>query len=155
MRGETPVSMRARMLFSALELDLERSLEALAGEPDYVRGDLLVRAVDVARVDLIELLVARGVPVDMPGMHGIIPLEVACQRGDAAVVHCLLEHGASIRGAVQPGRATPLVHAAFGAHLDVIELLLARGAAASEVLVMPALARDALNPMVRSRLERA
>ena len=56
-----------------------------------------------------------------------LPLIDAAGRGDLAEVERLLAGGASVRAADARGR-TALINAAYGAHLEIAALLIARGA---------------------------
>jgi ankyrin repeat protein len=59
--------------------------------------------------------------------HGQAPLTGATDKGDAAMVELLLEHGAHVEGAM-PGTRTALMMAAMFNRCDVVDLLLTRGA---------------------------
>ena len=55
-----------------------------------------------------------------------LPLQAACEKGDAAMVRLLLDNGADPN--LSDGWESPLQAAAFYEHLDVMELLIQRGA---------------------------
>jgi len=61
------------------------------------------------------------------GFNGQLALHRACLRGDAAIVHLLLQHGADVN-AVNDFNETPLHYACKRANLVVIQCLLDHGA---------------------------
>ncbi|MEM9827272.1 MAG: ankyrin repeat domain-containing protein, partial [Planctomycetota bacterium] len=58
---------------------------------------------------------------------GITPLMLVCQRGDAKMLDCLLDHNVDVN-AVGPGKVTPLMVAALAGDVGIVDALLASGA---------------------------
>src|SRR5262245_26444155 len=78
-------------------------------------------------------LLAAGATASAGSPEGETPLHIAARRGDAAMVQMLLDHGADLharlRGFNQNHQdRTVLMDAAIGKNLDVVKLLIARGA---------------------------
>ena len=73
--------------------------------------------------DVLGALVAVGATLD---------LSVACAAGDLARVRALLEEDPTRARRLDSGRRNPLTYAARGGHLDIVRLLLRRGADPSQ-----------------------
>ena len=80
----------------------------------------------VSDVELIALLLDHGADVSLEGWLGK-PLVMACQEGFVGVARLLLDRGAAVNGFSTEGW-TPAEAAACRNHVDVLELLLERGA---------------------------
>ena len=109
-------------------------------------------AVELGRKDLVELLIARGVAINVKNSRGQTPLDIAIRRNREDIIELLITKGArtpSIHMAVQAGVLTavktfleegvdinlkdnrgntPLHYAVEQGHKDIVELLLAKGA---------------------------
>lgn len=90
------------------------------------RSTPLQYAVQYADVEIVRLLLVAGADPDhkAPGSY---PIEAAARRGHLAMVSVLLGEGAGMRGAL-------LQAAAYG-NMEVLELLLARGAKPQSALL--------------------
>jgi ankyrin repeat protein len=79
-------------------------------------------------VEIVELLLAHKAEVNAPNQEGAAALHDAALAGKCAVAEVLLNHGAQIDARDRDQQATPLERAASWGRIDVVELLLARGA---------------------------
>jgi hypothetical protein len=79
-------------------------------------------------LEMVQILLARGAPVDHLDNMGRTTLHLAAQNGNPAMVRLLINHKAdvNVRSRIRP--ETPLTLAAQGGHTDVVERLLAAGA---------------------------
>jgi ankyrin repeat protein len=98
---------------------------------------LLPRAAEEGRVDVVQALLAAGVPVDAVGEYGATALHLAAVRGRAAIVRALLHHAPDLTIRDPEHRSTPLGWACFGAdffadsggdHVGCVQALLEAGA---------------------------
>ena len=96
------------------------------------RGSALALAVSNNDLQMIDLLIQHGVEVNCPfyGMFGSA-LAVAAYLGRIDCVNKLLSHGADIYLA---GTMNPLVLAALGGKLDIVELLLVQSSPTDDLL---------------------
>ena len=78
-------------------------------------------------LELVKLILGRGVSADVRDEIGDTPLSEASRTGQAVVVACLLSRGASAR-AVDADGMTPLHFAAYGGSGNTVRLLLDSGA---------------------------
>ena len=85
-----------------------------------------LRANSVSDVEILALLLDHGADVSLEGSEGK-PLVMACQEGLVDAAHLLLDRGAAVNGFSTQGW-TPAQAAAFRNSVDVLELLLERGA---------------------------
>ena len=85
-----------------------------------------LRANSVSDVEMIALLLDHGADMSLEGSEGK-PLVMACLEGFVDAARLLLDRGAAVNGFNAAGW-TPAEAAACGNHLDVLELLLERGA---------------------------
>jgi ankyrin repeat protein len=76
---------------------------------------------------MVELLLARGAPIDARNLAGSTALFFAAEGGRTAIVQRLIEGGADVN---LPGRSgvSPLSAASYGGHDAVVAALLDRGA---------------------------
>ena len=86
-----------------------------------------LRANSVSDVEMIALLLDHGADVSLEGITGR-PLIIACTEGFVEAARLLLDRGAAVNGFNENGEWTPAEAAAAGNHVDVLELLLERGA---------------------------
>ncbi|SCV49926.1 related to Ca2+/calmodulin-dependent protein kinase Ibeta2 [Fusarium fujikuroi] len=78
-------------------------------------------------IDMVRLLVDRGIDVNAPDKNGRTPLHLSATIGNVEMVRVLCEGGAVIETTNKSGH-TPLQVAAMKGHTDVAELLLEKGA---------------------------
>ncbi|CAL1526385.1 unnamed protein product, partial [Lymnaea stagnalis] len=78
----------------------------------------------------VKSLIAEGHPVNPRDHCGWLPVHEACNHGHTAIVEYLLDCGAWIndRGGERCGGVTPLIDAANCGNLDIVRLLVDRGA---------------------------
>lgn len=119
--------------------DLESILDALRKSGADAQGAVqveLLDAVEAGDLDAARRCLSRG--ADLNHRLGTTPLCVAARQGDPAMVQWLLDHGADIdRRISEPTRPddpkseqdwNPLLWACAEGHLDVVRLLVDRGA---------------------------
>jgi len=88
----------------------------------------LLTAIAHNRLDVVEVLLSRGVNINFQGKAGAIPLEIATKEGKEDIVRVLLERGANVNQATAHYQ-TPLHSAVTGKHNpSLVRLLIARGA---------------------------
>ncbi|CVL07664.1 related to Ca2+/calmodulin-dependent protein kinase Ibeta2 [Fusarium mangiferae] len=78
-------------------------------------------------IDMVRLLVDRGIDVNAPDENGRTPLHLSATIGNVEMARVLCEGGAVIETTNESGH-TPLQVAAMKGHTDVAELLLEKGA---------------------------
>ena len=132
-RAPEPFTLDQRYLEAARRGDratLERALELGAdvqARDDLARSALLLAAMEAGSLELVELLQAKGVPVDEPDVGGRTALSFAASEGYLTIARWLAAHGAQIERRDREGR-TPLFHAVGGDRRDVVAWLLDSGA---------------------------
>ncbi len=72
-------------------------------------------------------LIRAGADVKAPNRYGMLPLTLACQNGNIALIELLLKSGADPNAPV-PGGETPLMTAARTGKVNAVSLLIAKGA---------------------------
>ncbi|KAK1238471.1 hypothetical protein MKX07_006617 [Trichoderma sp. CBMAI-0711] len=111
--------------------DVIRELVACGANPnarnreDYTPLDNACRKGDA---EMVNALLNSGAMVNVRNVFGFTPLHHAAQVGAAAAVEALLAAGAAIDAQLQRTRDTPLLLAVVSDQVDVVRLLLARGA---------------------------
>jgi ankyrin repeat protein len=94
-----------------------------AGDPE----NNLIVASDYGQVEVVRMLVERGINVDAANGEGVTPLMYASQNGDTAIMAYLITHGADVNA--RPfNQVTPLIGATRRGHYDAVRLLLESGA---------------------------
>ncbi|KAH9504314.1 hypothetical protein Btru_064609 [Bulinus truncatus] len=90
----------------------------------------LHRACIEGNLKKVKSLISEGHPINPRDYCGWLPLHEACNHGHLAVVENLLDCGAWIndRGGERCGGVTPLIDAANCGNLDIVRLLVERGA---------------------------
>ena len=100
-------------------LDAGAVVEAAEGE-----GSALMVAAENLRAEAVELLVARGSPLEACDAQGWCATSIAAASGHARILRCLLEAGASILSRTHTSARTALMAAALGGHKPAVEQLL-------------------------------
>jgi ankyrin repeat protein len=118
--------------------DLSRVTQLLDEDPKRIqeRGAhdfalLWYPVIGQCRLEMMQLLLARGAEVEQQHFLGTTALHWACQRGPIEMVELLINHGADVnRVGRKFGAAgeTPLQMARRGADSRIAQLLIARGA---------------------------
>ena len=93
--------------------------------------------------DIVQLLLAKGAPIEATDTHNDTPLHLAAWNGHTSTVELLLSKGASIE-AMNEFNNTPLHRAAWNGHTNTVELLLSKGAS------IKATNKDSLTPLHRA-----
>jgi ankyrin repeat protein len=76
---------------------------------------------------MVDLLLARGAPIDARNLAGATALYFAAEGGHAPIVQRLIERGADVNFTGRSG-VSPVSAAAYGGSDAIVEALLARGA---------------------------
>jgi ankyrin repeat protein len=139
-RGATPRTAQ-QMAALGCDRELARELEANPGLLEDVRRDethepLLHTAAAHGRIATAELLLKRGVPVDLSASDGLTPLHVAALHGRKDLVAYLLANKADVQARTRPlflaglhaGGHTPLHLALARDHPEVFAQLCDAGA---------------------------
>jgi uncharacterized protein len=108
---------------------LQKHGDANSADPDGTTA--LHWAVQMDRLDMVEVLISAGAKVKVANRWGVTPLALAVTNGNAGIAQALLKAGADPRHAV-PQTGTPLLTAARSGNPDVIKALLAAGVKADE-----------------------
>jgi len=95
----------------------------LAGDPE----SNLIRAAEFGQLEVVKMLVDRGVHVDASSLDGVTPLMFAAQNGDVEIMNYLIEHKADVNASPY-NAVTPLIGAARTDHYDAVRILLDSGA---------------------------
>ncbi|HEY7284068.1 MAG TPA: ankyrin repeat domain-containing protein [Vicinamibacterales bacterium] len=98
---------------------------------------------------IVKALLAAGAAVDAKTSTGATPLMLAAGAGDAQAVAALIDAGANVNAKENDRWQTPLIFATANDRLDVVKLLVARGAdvnAATKLTDLSALSRNGENP---------
>jgi len=88
---------------------------------------MLLESAFTGKLDLVQQLVAGGVPADTVDAEKHTPIMWAAFNGHTPVVGYLLEKGAKVDAKDENGR-TALMYAASGPYAETVELLLKKGA---------------------------
>lgn len=92
----------------------------------------LIAAIRTRRRDLVELLLEAGADVEQADCGKLQPLALACMQRDLGIAELLLASGADVHG--NGARSSPICHAAIRDDLQLVLLLLQRGARPNDVL---------------------
>ncbi|KAL7815164.1 hypothetical protein V8C26DRAFT_429541 [Trichoderma gracile] len=111
--------------------DIVRELIACGANPnvrnkeDYTPLDIACRKGDA---EMVTALLNSGARVNVRNVFGFTPLHHAAQVGTTFVVDALLAAGAAVDARLERTRDTPLLLAVASDQVDVVKLLIARGA---------------------------
>jgi hypothetical protein len=124
---------------AAEEGDLERVKDFVEGRDNFRRfavncrddegNNALHYAVQSGHAHVVRYLLAQGIHVNVPGLHGRPPLTVAAALGNVGIAEQLLRASAAVDELDVADGWTALQHASFGGHADVVEALLRSRAA--------------------------
>lgn len=106
---------------------LDRQTTESLDQVDSQGWTLLYSASVYNQVELVELLLKKGVSVGPFNENGSSPIQVASENGHLEIVKLLLQDGMD-KQSVDIMGASPLHRAAFRGHLEVAKLLLDHGA---------------------------
>lgn len=91
----------------------------LSGDPEFN----LIRATEFGQLEVVKMLVERGVDADAETYEGVTPLMFASQNGDIEIMKYLMAHGANVNA--RPfNDVTPLIGAVRTGYYDAAALLL-------------------------------
>ncbi|XP_072976324.1 E3 ubiquitin-protein ligase XB3-like [Typha angustifolia] len=118
--------------FTAVQVgDLEMVESALQNEPNWLRRTTIydrLSALHIAaangRIELLSMILARGVGPDVVNRHKQTPLMLAAMHGKIECVRKLLESGANILMFDSLHGRTCLHHAAYYGHSDCLQAIL-------------------------------
>jgi hypothetical protein len=109
-------------------------------------------ACEYGDVEIIKLLIAAGSDVDQPcSEDGMTPLHVACMEEHLGAIEALIDAGADINAGDYDDR-TPLFNAIESESIDVVGLLLRRGARRSNIDGSGLSAKDSLAQLAEESL---
>lgn len=115
---------------------------------------VLLTAVQSGAVDIVKALLFAGVDPNTYCLDGFPMLNLAVNFGKRAMAELLLDHGADLTARDIYNKTTPLMQAFKAAQVDMIQLLIERGADLSEDMVMPCIVAFTNPSTVQLALER-
>ncbi|MGA1871410.1 MAG: ankyrin repeat domain-containing protein [bacterium] len=98
--------------------------------PGFLHANELIDEIEKGNLVKVKELIATGADVNMVfknGNRSKIPLVLAAEKGDPAIIEFLISKGAVIDPEVGYG-LTPLMKAAYKGHAEVVDLLIKKGA---------------------------
>jgi ankyrin repeat protein len=95
----------------------------LAGDPEFN----LIRAVEFGQLEVVKILIDRGIDADASTFEGVTPLMFASQNGDIEIIQYLLSQGADVNATPNNG-VTALIGAVRTEQYEAAEMLLDSGA---------------------------
>jgi len=120
----------ALAVFFGNKATAEVLLDAGADVNQQSRESMKIRALQSAvaarRLDLAEMLLARGANPNVRGEGGFAPLHGAALSGQIDLALLLLKHGAAVNAKDDSGK-TPLAHAVNGQKNEMVTFLRQRG----------------------------
>lgn len=87
----------------------------------------LVRAAEFGQMEVVKMLVERGIDVDASSYEGVTPLMYAAQNGDIKIINYLIGKGADVNARPE-NKVTALMGAVRTEQYEAVDLLLASGA---------------------------
>ncbi len=146
-------------LMSALSEERYDSAEFLlekGADPNIPTNDgfyPLHYAILKGRYDMVEMLLAKGAKINVPASEKYsLPLRLAVIKGDKKIVNLLLDKGADIDD-LSFGSKTALVAAVTNENLELVDLLLTRGANPNLGSVLGLAATNGFKDIVRRLLQ--
>jgi len=121
-----PVSASDEDTFVAasLQLDLDEVRSRLANHPEYLQSSrALFAATRQDRVDVVEMLLDLGVPIEVEDEQRQHAMHEAASHDAVRVGELLIARGAQVDPREAQWGATPLVFAIYGNHQRMIDLL--------------------------------
>ncbi len=85
-------------------------------------------AVEKDNWEMMSFLLSKGAKADADCLHGVTPLMEAASDGKERMARFLIEHGADVNARSTRFEYTPLGLAIEGGHMDIVALLLEKGA---------------------------
>lgn len=130
-----------KALFKSLSFKHElliSKLFTLNFDPKYknVYGNTLLHylcEIEVSDINLYTTILLKEVSVDIRNQYGETPLHLACLYSLEPIVELLIKHNASVNAIATLGKYTVLHEAASGGNIQIIALLLDKGANANFV----------------------
>jgi ankyrin repeat protein len=142
-------SLRSRPLFLAVQSDdIQQVSKLLDDHPksissETIMGDSLLHvAVESGKAEMVELIIDKGVDVNVQGDSRATPLHLAAMSGNLEIAALLINRNANVNAIGFRDDSTPLHVAAIHGHAAVVQLLLEKGAV-----------KDALNEHKRTALQ--
>ena len=112
-------------LYGAIFNGHEKIVEALIDANPETLGNAVLLAAHLGNVDIVNVLLAKGAPLDAFGDKEMTALHHAASQGHADITRLLLEKGAEAN-AQDSYQSTPLHLAVFRGHAAVVNELLAK-----------------------------
>jgi ankyrin repeat protein len=109
------------------KLLLERGANPCGHSPSETGTSPLLAAVYSQNLELVKLLINHNAHVDTVSSSLFTPLHMACLLRNFGIVQILVDHRASVNCKAEDGE-TPLMCAVTSGAVDIVELLLRRGA---------------------------
>jgi len=96
----------------------------------YTKEDanLLFKAVQENRIDIVKELIAKGVDINVKDEVGSTPLHTAAFSGHFEIVKFLIENGADVNAVNDEFGETPIFNAVAKGHIDIVKYLIEKGA---------------------------
>jgi len=89
--------------------------------------NVFTSAVAAGNEDVAAILLDSGAKIDA-GAHGLTPLQFAASAGNINMIRFLVKHGADVNHGAKTGDQTALLSAIYGAHPEVVQVLISLGA---------------------------
>lgn len=113
------------------DYDVAQALLAKKANPNAVNDFGAMPLTEAARLDddkLVKMLLDAGAKVDSANPDDESALMLAIKNGNLRMTETLVNAGASVNRIEKFHNQTPLIYAAAGGHIEIVKLLLAKGA---------------------------